>query len=318
MNSTKKYSRHIEIGSICIIMAAMALMLVGCSNEDDNPDSSQTGTIKGSVKDDNQNPYPNVQIIVSKGAETVTGSTNADGIYTINTKDTGSYSIEMEPPLSSEVITPNPTSINVLTNQPSPQDFVIKPKSVKAHLNFGNVQVLEEIKDKDGNTPVSPNEPLFAANIFDAPLGLLTPIMAPDGHQITLSEYKTAKGNLMVNCNGNKSTVAINLEGMIPNGTYTFWLAYLNKKRKVKEPIDFMNDFVHFTNPPIGSKSGTENILIADADGNINASLEHDSCILTDEVALVIPILYHINGKTFGGGHVPDPEEVAQMLAYFQ
>ncbi len=86
----------------------------------------------------------------------------------------------------------------------------------------------------------------------------------------------------------------------------------------MREPIDFMNDFVNLTNPPIGASSGTENILIADADGTINASLEHNSCILTDEVALVIPILYHINGQTFGGGHVPDPEEVAQMLAYFQ
>ncbi len=107
-------------------------------------------------------------------------------------------------------------------------------------------------------------------------------------------------------------------KGLIPNGTYTFWLAYLKKTRKVGEPIDFMNDFVNLTNPPIGASNGTENILIADANGAITDTLEHDACILTEEVALVIPVLYHINGKTFGGGHVPDPEEVVQLLAYFQ
>ena len=57
-------------------------------------------------------------------------------------------------------------------------------------------------------------------------------------------------------------------------------------------------------------------------DGNIllkiDASIEHSSCILTDQVALVIPILYHLNGNTFGSSHVPDAEEVVQMLAYFQ
>jgi hypothetical protein len=177
---------------------------------------------------------------------------------------------------------------------------------------------LEEILDKDGITPTNPNEPLYAANIFDAPLGLLTAIKAPDGHHVTLAEFKAAKGNIMVRCNGDSATLEISLEGMIPNGTYTFWLAYLNKTRKVGEAIDFMNDFVNPTNPPVGASSGTENIAIAGADGAINVTLRHLSCILTDEVALVIPILYHINGKTFGGGHVPDPEEVVQMLVYFQ
>jgi hypothetical protein len=155
-------------------------------------------------------------------------------------------------------------------------------------------------------TPSAANELLFAKNIFDSPLGQLNAIKAPDGHQITLSEFQQANGELLVHCNGNSSTIEIALAGMIPNGTYTFWLAYLKTTRKVGEQIDFANDFVNFTNPPIGASSGTENIAIADAGGNISVTLEHASCILTDEVALVIPVLYHINGQTFGGGHVPD------------
>ncbi len=105
---------------------------------------------------------------------------------------------------------------------------------------------------------------------------------------------------------------------MIPNGTYTFWLAYLKRKVSVGQRIDFANDFVNQTNPPIGPSDGSGNVVVADADGKINLRLEHSTCILTDEVALVIPVLYHLNGKTFGGGHQPDAEEMVQLLVYFE
>ena len=321
-------NKEIQMLFIRVLLVAVPclLFMIGCSSSDEpqgidpNPTPATTigGTVAGIVTDENGSPYPNTLITVSKGTEEISRATNADGMYSVNTKDVGSYNISMTAPLSTKLLGNMPVTVNIQADETSTADFVIEPQPVVAHLNFGNVQLLEEIKDKDGNTPTNPNEPLYAANIFDAPLGLLTPIKAPDGHQITLAEYKMAKGSLKVYCNGNSAIVEIALEGMIPNGTYTFWLAYLKKKRKVGEPINFMNDFVHPTNPPIGSRSGTENILIAGADGAINATLEHTSCVLTDEVALVIPILYHINGKTFGGGHVPDPEEVVQMLAYFQ
>ncbi len=298
----------------------LTVLLTSCSSDDPDPDSgtTQTGEVSGTVKDENGNPYPSTRIVASKGTEESARATNPDGVYSIKTESVGDYEITMELPLSAETLTANPSSATLQADEVSTVDFVIQTQPVKAHLNFGDVQLLEEIVDKDGNTPTNPSEPLFAANIFDAPLGQLNAIIAPDAHQVTLSEFKQAKGTIRVQCNGNSSSVEIALEGMIPNGTYTFWLAYLNKTRKVGEQIDFMNDFVNFTNPPIGSSSGTENIAIAGADGTINVTLEHASCILTDQAALVIPILYHINGKTFGGGHVPDAEEMVHMLAYFQ
>lgn len=309
--------------AIALLAAILCLnTMFGCSSDDPgmDPDSgqNQTGTVNGSVKDENGNPYPSVLVMVSNGSDERIRATGADGTYSINTKSIGTYEIKIELPLATEEVSGSPTSVNVQANKTSTVDFVIQPQPVEALLNFGSVQLLEEIVDENGNTPTASNEPLYAANIFDDPLGLLTAIKAPDDHHVTLSEFKTAKGNLMVHCNGNTASVEIALEGMIPNGTYTFWLAYLNIKRSVGESIDFINDFVNFTNPPVGAANGTENIVIAGADGTINTTLEHSSCILTDEVALVIPILYHINGKTFGGGHVPDPEEMVHMVAYFQ
>ena len=319
---TKKDNSYRVLKRLFAATLLISIVIVSCSSEDPSPNPdpnpTQSATVKGTVKDENGNPYPQTLTSVSKDSDILKLSTDAGGNYEGKTKDVGNYMVSIVPPLATELVSENPASVNVQANQTSTVDFVIQPQPLQAHLNFGSVQLLEEIVDKDGNTPTDPNELLFAKNIFDDPLGQLNEIKAPDGHQVTLSEFETANGNLSVHCNGNSSTIEISLEGMIPNGTYTFWLAYLNKTRKVGEQIDFANDFVNFNNPPIGASDGTENIAIADANGTISATLAHGSCILTDEVALVIPILYHINGKTFGGGHVPDAEEMVHMLVYFQ
>jgi len=321
---TKNDNPHGVLKGLFAIALSASIVIASCSsddpgpNPDPNPGPSQSATLNGSVQDENGNPYPNTLVKLSKGAESLVIITNGGGNYVGKTKDVGSYEVSIVPPLATELVSANPASVNVQADQTSTVDFVIQPQTVEAHLNFGSVQILEEIVDKDGNTPTAANELLYAKNNFDEPLGQLNEIKAPDGHHITLSEFQTANGDLLVHCNGNSSTVEILLEGMIPNGTYTFWLAYLKRKVKVGESIDFANDFVNFTNPPIGLSDGSGNVVVADVNGKIETTLTHSSCILTDEVALVIPVLYHLNGKTFGGGHQPDAEEMVQMLVYFQ
>lgn len=189
--------------------------------------------------------------------------------------------------------------------------------TVNGTINFGTADVFNQVRNKDGNLPLQDDELLYAANTYQPPLGFLKPIKAPDGHTLTLSEFKKAKGTITVKCNGNGAMVDIVLEGLIPNGTYTVWLAYLKVKKKVGESIQG-NDWVYSIKPPLGPPTGTENVLNAGADGTINVTKVHSSCILTDEVALVIPVIYHLNGKTFGGGEIPDVEQVAHLLFYFQ
>ena len=320
LNQDAKKAKLI-LSPLMVFIPLLFTIQVSCGKNDPVQEPIPTAhesILNGTVKDENGNAYPNTKITFSKENDLLEVNTNVLGNFETKTNEFGTYTGSLVPPLSTEVVTSIPVSVNVQANQTTTVDFIIKPISVKAHLNFGSVQLLEEIVDKNGNTPSNPNEALFAKNIFDEPLGQLNEIRAPDGHQVTLAEFQTANGSLMVHCSGGSSTIEITLEGMIPNGTYTFWLAYLNITRSVGEQIDFVNDFVNFTNPPIGASDGSENIEVADANGTINATLEHPSCILTDEVALVIPILYHINGKTFGGGHVPDAEEMVHMVVYFQ
>lgn len=316
-----KTAMHITYKTTCRLIAAILFLavLISCSSDEPNPSPDQgSGSVVGTVEDEDGNSYPNTQVILTNGSERLEAITDFEGNFDITTKDIGAYEITMTPPLSTLPVTTIPAMVEVKDKQTSTVDLVIQTQPVVAHLNFGNVDLLGEIKDKDGNEVevTDVNEPLYASNVFDDPLGLLTAIKAPDDHHVILSEWLTAKGNVMVSCNGNTSTVDIALEGMIPNGTYTFWLAFLNKTKKVGQSVNFATDLVHSTNPPLGS--GTENVVIAGVDGTLTATIQHSSCILTDEVALVIPVIYHINGNTFGAGHTPDEEDVAHMLAYFQ
>ena len=304
---------------LTVYLFTLCLISTSCAKNDDSGSGQQpiqSGTVTGFVKDDLGNPYPSTIVRIKKGTDEIERATNSDGIFTIATHDVGNYTIEIELPLATQIVGNAPSTVNVIANQTSTVNFNIAPMLKTAHVNFGNVQVIEEIKDVNGSTPVAPSEPLYAANIFDPPLGTLYEIKAPDNHHVVLSEFQEANGNLFVRCNGTSSTVEISLEGMIPGGTYTFWLAYLNKIKHVGESIDFMNDFVFPTNPPLGS--GIENVVIADANGTIQKTITHSSCVLTDQVALVIPIVYHLNGNTYGSGHIPDEEDATHMLVYFQ
>jgi hypothetical protein len=101
---------------------------------------------------------------------------------------------------------------------------------------------------------------------------------------------------------------------MIPNGTYTLWCNFLNKKKSVGESFSFGTDLIKIE--PLGS--GTKNIVVADANGSVDKVIQHSTCIITDSPGLVIPIIYHINGNTYGADHIPDAEEVNHMLVYFQ
>lgn len=320
-NSNKPNTKHSVFNRMYKIAGAALLLAVSvsCSSDGSGPSSPDPEAIvRGSVKDANGNAYPNTLVLLSNESQSRNVRTNAEGNFIFDAIDIGATKITIAKPLSTSFVSDSLRTVNVQDDQGATVDFVIRPESVTAHLNFGTVDIFNEIRNNDGNIPADPNEPLYAANYFQEPFGLLTAITAPDDHNVTLSEWQTASGSMLVRCNGDASTVNIALEGLIPKGTYSFFLAFLNKKKSVGESINFATDLVNPSNPPLGSPSGTDNVQIAGSNGAISASIQHASCILTDQPALVIPVIYHINGNTFGGGEIPDVEEAAHLLVYFQ
>jgi hypothetical protein len=291
-------------------------ILFGCSSSDSGPEPqpAEKGNISGKVTDQEGRAYPRIRIVASKGSETSESITNANGEYSINTQSTGSYQVELTLPLATNGN--GVSNATVQANLTTTVNFTIEPESLDPVLVFGNADIFGEIKNQDGNIPVANSEALYAANVFDPPFGLLTPIEDPADLAVTLGQWKQAQGSVLTHCSGNTSQVAISLEGLIPGGTYTFWLNFLNKTKTAGQSVDLLNDVVSID--PLGAPGGTENIAIADSEGNIEVDIAHGSCVLTKEAALVLVIIYHINGNTYGPQHIPDPEEVNHMLAYFQ
>ena len=294
------------------------VLFLSCSASDENEpvgpqQQSSIAVIKGVVKSQNGKTYPKTVVALS-GKQSATTQTNSKGEYSFNSLPAGNYSVTIDKPLATTVVSESVVSISLNEGQEATTNFIIEPQARTGVVVIGNVDIFGEIKDANGNPPITSSEPLYAENVYDAPLGLLTPIMAPDAHHVVLSEWEQISGSVLAQCDGNNSSVLITLTGLIPNGTYTFWLNFLNKTKRPGDPISFVDDVVKIE--PLGS--GTLNVAIADANGAITVSIEHSSCILTEETALVMPVIYHLNGLTFGSGHIPDTEEASQMLIYFQ
>jgi len=290
----------------------LALFSLACEGKNEGP--TAVPEIKGTVNDENGNPYPKARVIVSDGVKAHVLITNIEGKYEWDTDLTGAFTVNLTRPLSTQIQGQNPVNITIQTNQTAEVNFSLQTQAVQATLNLGSLDVFGEVKNKDGNIPTLPEEEIYARNVFDPPIGQLNPVKTPTGQAVTLADWQKASGSIKVACDANLATAQINLSGMIPGGTYTLWCNFLNKVKGPGQSINLGADVVKIE--PLGS--GSSNVVIAKADGSITSSITHPSCLLTAEPGLVIVVIYHLNGKTFGADHIPDEEDVSHMLVYFE
>jgi len=55
-----------------------------------------------------------------------------------------------------------------------------------------------------------------------------TPVLAPDGHQLTLGEFVTVKGTATVKCTNTGTHSVLHLSGLQPKAVYTAWLIFVD------------------------------------------------------------------------------------------
>lgn len=185
---------------IFFMLTLSFVLFLSCSVSDKNqPIGSQqqasTAVIKGVVKSQNGNVYPKTVITLS-GKKSATAITNSDGEYNFNSLQAGNYSVSMDKPLAINFVSESTVSISLNAAQETTTNFIIEPQARTGVVVIGTVDIFGEIKDANGNPPITSTEPLYAENVYDAPLGLLTPIMAPDNDPIVLSEWEQASGSV--------------------------------------------------------------------------------------------------------------------------
>src|SRR6185369_10563486 len=136
------------------------------------------------------------------------------------------------------------------------------------------------------------------------------PILAPDGHQVTLGEWVTVSGRASAKCINKGTHVVVEMSGLIRNGVYTIW--YVS--------FDQAGNFTGVGS--LGLNDGSQNHFVATAngDGEVSAtipagplSLEGTAtgCELSHPVVLLG--VYHLDGATHG----PEPGRECSFCEQF-
>jgi hypothetical protein len=153
-------------------------------------------------------------------------------------------------------------------------------------------------------TPATPPETLLF-NVA-APTGAAScpPVLAPDGHQITLGEFRQADGTVKVKCINTGTHSIVHFSGLIPGGTYTVWqFIFANGG----PPTPFTAVGAVGDN---GITGAIQNFFTASADGEgqlsvttppgpLSAAGTLNGCWL-DNPEVRLELVYHIDGLTHG------------------
>ncbi len=139
-------------------------------------------------------------------------------------------------------------------------DDLIGSKSSSAPLKLTSDHVYAHVEDANGQPPVGDATLLFDNRGH-------TPVLAPDGHQLTLGEYNTATAWAEITCMNKGTHVVMHAKGLIPNGVYTMWALVF------KSP-GFDGTFVNLIgNGALGAPDGSENVFTASSDGTASLSV---------------------------------------------
>lgn len=87
-------------------------------------------------------------------------------------------------------------------------------------VNSDPVVVPLFVQDESGASidpaTVDPITPLYE-------IRMANPVMGPDGAQLTWADFATVAGTATIECTAAGTSVALEMEGLIPNGLYTIW-----------------------------------------------------------------------------------------------
>ncbi|MEX0290018.1 MAG: carboxypeptidase-like regulatory domain-containing protein [Flavobacteriaceae bacterium] len=320
----------IDYMQVWVTIGATILILVtflNCSKDDgqiDEPTPTAFGNVSGKISDGNGLGYPKVEVILKTtgGAIESTVKTDANGLYEMNRIAVGNYSIEIVPPLGSTVVN-NDKSIAITDGGTAALDFSFEIAPKNAVVVLAPNDALNEVRNESGDVP-SANEPIYTPFSVNDPNAEMVPVLAPDGHHITLQEWKLAQGSAFVTCEDNKTKYVLEFSGLIPNGVYTLWNGILKTPKGPSDPLSFQADLTGMgalgesnQNVMVASETGEAMYEVSMAKGSLSMFGSRPGCEITETIGFVLVVDYHIDGNTYGPTPGPDNLDVAHMTIYF-
>lgn len=288
------------------------LLLAGCSGDDAVGPENESTTIQGAVVSEEGGPYPGVTVTLHRAdpeADLTRRTSPLEGSYEFIRLSAGSYEVAIEPPRASEVDGANPAAVTVAEGATVQADFKIQPLPVEASVVHGENGVdLQSVRNASGLKPTHPDEPLYNASNPAA----LQPITAPDGHHVTLGEWRQARGTGRATCNGNSGThYTLTLEGLIPGGVYSIGVVLVDfttntpvrKGTGVLGPVDGSKNV--FT----ASGSGKGMLAVTAPPGPMSLNGSAPECALIQVSSVTLWVFYHVDGQTSSSQRTPGQVE---------
>ena len=111
--------------------------------------------------------------------------------------------------------------------------------------------------------------------------------------KVSLGDWLAAKGEATVTCREGSATLSARFRHLVPNGVYTLWYSFI--ALPPTSPLTVMN-------LPLGARDGSQNVLVADEEGNAVYALEDGTCLqlATAQVGTMLALNYHSDGRTYG------------------
>jgi hypothetical protein len=310
-----------------LVLSGVAFCILGCSS--DNSSGTQPpnafGSLTGIILDDNGIAYAMVKVELETvgGAIVASEVTDESGKYEIAQVPAGNYTLSVQPPLGSIVANNHPT-VTITDGQTTNKDFSFKIATNEAYVVLAPVDPLGEVKNVDGETPTG-NEAIYTPfSVSNPGLGPLSAIMAPDGHHVTLNEWRMASGTALVSCEGATTHYTFELSGLIPNGVYTLWNSILKAPQEPENDLSFENSFEGLgalkdtsANSFVASAQGEAQMVMSVDPGALSMLGTQPPCTITATEGFIIVVNYHIDNLTHGPSPGPDLSNVAHLLFYF-
>lgn len=206
--------------------------------------------------------------------------------------------------------------------------FGSQPQTAAAQDATGRFNIIRAaIVDVGGNTPTDPSTPLYKKNT-DPPF----PVLAPDGHHVTLEEFLKADGEGTITRTPQGTELRMELTGLIANGVYSGWGFHFTDP-----PFNF-DEFPNFgasaNKGATGVNDGSTGRFDADDNGDatyvvmlppgpLSQAGEAPAYALDGFSSFAVGGVYHIDGETHGPvpapnhigafsiGFVPEPSSIA-------
>ncbi len=319
-------SLHTNQNWYTIVITVICLtLLIRCSSGDDGAPIAPAGSgaIKGTVTEDNGQAYADVLVnLLQAGTFKVRSNTDINGVYEFKDLSEGSYEVTFIPPLMGEVQGSDTQNVTVKAGSTTQTDFTFELAPVEAVLVYDDTDTFGELRNAAGDMPVDDVDLVYARNAFEEPIGELYPIEAPDGHHLTLGEWRQAKGTATASCDGEITKYSLSFSGLIPNGVYTVWHLLLDKRKESDQSVSIENELVGMGalgggngefNNIIASPTGEGQLTVEVAPGPMSLIGDHPACSITSLPGFFMVLNYHIDGKTHGIRPGPDQDDIAHM-----